>query len=207
MTLPKMSEWAKKYKETTHEHMTDMAQVFEFRRGDQIVAVVASRPFMNDTEKHAVLTEMLFFRTMSQSDRMIMVSDAFLSKARASDVDSDDFVRPSEDPEATECLMVLEFKGSDVIASGELPYRIDDDGTLVWLEPTAAYDEIAHEGWIFDLVRHGWAIKKPTTLHSQIHEDATGGLWLQARGHTVVMTYENMMMPPIDLLLRSMDDA
>lgn len=100
------------------------------RKQDKRRVTFFLRDFGDDDAKQKVFTEAFAGASLFNPETLIFASDSFVGKAANG-------VRPSEDPDARECLMIQvgTLGGLEVeMSMTMLPYSRDDQGKLNWGE-------------------------------------------------------------------------
>lgn len=118
------------------------APMLSVDRTDGPIAVVSARDY-EVNEQGQVLIEMTFLGASARGDTVGLALDAWVRSfddPAEGDAYEESGVRPSEDPNATDALIVYAASrnGDRIIA--RMKYRRDDDGTLIFGEPERAIE-------------------------------------------------------------------
>jgi hypothetical protein len=114
----------------------DVAQTMTAFRGDQMVALVQSRPIYEQSEEDQALAwiEMFMLLPLMRADGATFVSDTWVRVLPASEVPSYD-TRPEHDPEASDCLICFAIDAQQDFVFIMQPYHRGDDGAVIFEEP------------------------------------------------------------------------
>jgi hypothetical protein len=166
-----------------------------FHRGDEFVPLVEmgyeDDPQMmvffkaSSEEKDTLyesLAECLFVFCLQGYDTFRFVSDAFMSLQSKEEYEDGDRPRPSQDPEATEVIVITEWKkGEARIHYNKYHISDDDNGHILWGD---ADDHTADGGRISDMIQD--AVDDPPE-GAPFPNDHVAHELLQRKGHIVMV--------------------
>lgn len=106
-------------------------------------------PFSDEDKIGAISAAAINARLHSQSDHIVLVIDSYIARHTAEEYETGDVPRPSEDPAATDALLVYEAKGGQQVGMWSLEYGRDDQGNLVFREGQEMFDARGRLAWFF----------------------------------------------------------
>lgn len=168
MNLAEKIEQVQKTKESQHRQNFDFHPIFEMGLDGEPQVVLTG--VVEETKEKTFLRVLHLWTVLEMSD-LLFVSDAHMTKLSTEGkdeealkatvnaiVNSDDFVMPSEDPNAVDAMVMIEWKNGELIESGLMEYHINDDGEIEWSEfRSYTASSVDLESWMARFVDIAWS--------------------------------------------------
>lgn len=160
----------------------DMTPIVSIIKNDLPTAVLFS-PTFGEEEKDQTFTEMFMIASFFEPEAILFASDSFVGTPMGKDeiIDDAQFVRPSEDVNAREAVMIVGRSKTDDELMAVFPYRRDDLGKIEWLEPEMHVigdkddsDDKHFDGFVSNLMEA--ALKNKAPIPKEAHEGFIAGM-------------------------------
>lgn len=175
-----LMESAIRAKESAFANGSDFMPLIEMGIDDHSKMLVFIRDADDKSDMYESLNECLFVFCVQGYDTFRFISDAFMSNVSKDEWDSNTSLAPSQDPNASECITITEWKRGVNTLYGKV-YHITDDGEVQW------DDLITHEsneGRIPNMIQKAMDNPPGGPPFSSL---ILAGLFLQERGHTIMV--------------------
>ena len=178
--LNTLMEGALRAKERAFSAGYDFTPLVQMGKDDGTEMLVFIRSANDKSDMYVSLKECLFVFCVQGYDTFRFVSDAFMSNVSKDEWDSNTSPMPSQDPNASECISITEWK-SGVNTMYAKVYHVTDDGEMQWDD---LFTHESNEGRIPDMIQKAMNNPPGGPPFSSL---TVAGLFLQERGHTIMV--------------------